>query len=294
MLRQGKMAFTLIELLVVIAIIAILAAILFPVFASAREKARSIACLSNTKQLALGELQYNQDYDEKYTPGCNPYGLGQGWAGQLYPYVKSAAVFRCPDEATTLPGTPVSFCYNRNCSQYNPNGNTAADGSVLASFTSPAKTVLLCEVVHSGYYDITIGETQTVPAGRSNPDDFQPDGLDGWSGGSPSGCGLGSQYDIMGYNTAFGSNNNGQQVQYATGYLRNSCGVTYNMFTGPTGRHTNGSNYVMADGHAKWFLGSAVSGGYPNATPGDCGSPGNTAATVSCSDSTIAATFNID
>src|SRR5262249_38734327 len=65
-MRNKKSAFTLIELLVVIAIIAILAAILFPVFAQAREKARSISCLSNNKQVSLGVLMYVQDYDETY------------------------------------------------------------------------------------------------------------------------------------------------------------------------------------------------------------------------------------
>src|ERR1700749_5072233 len=95
-----KSGFTLIELLVVIAIIAILAAILFPVFAKVREKARAISCLSNTKQLALGCVQYSQDNDEKSADGDDPTGLGSGWAGQIYPYVKSTAVFTCPDDSS--------------------------------------------------------------------------------------------------------------------------------------------------------------------------------------------------
>src|ERR1700761_6313935 len=97
--RTSK-AFTLIELLVVIAIIAILAAILFPVFAQAREKARAISCLSNEKQLGLGVIQYEQDYDEKAPGGLNGYGGGSGYAGQIYPYVKSAQVFKCPSDST--------------------------------------------------------------------------------------------------------------------------------------------------------------------------------------------------
>src|SRR5665213_1415454 len=97
--RKG---FTLIELLVVIAIIAILAAILFPVFAKVREKARQTTCASNEKQLGLGVLQYVQDYDERY-PGNwggnnnDNSGGGWGWGNAIMPYVKSTAIFTCPD-----------------------------------------------------------------------------------------------------------------------------------------------------------------------------------------------------
>lgn len=94
--RKDSSGFTLIELLVVIAIIAILAAILFPVFAKAREKARQIQCLSNLKQLGLGILQYSQDNDEFY-PQTNVPGNHDNWAQEIYPYVKSVDVYRCPD-----------------------------------------------------------------------------------------------------------------------------------------------------------------------------------------------------
>lgn len=101
---RKRTGFTLIELLVVIAIIAILAAILFPVFAKAREKARAISCTSNLKQLGLAEQQYAQDYDEHYSGSFKTDGSGQQgqrihWPTLIYPYVKSVGVYVCPDQA---------------------------------------------------------------------------------------------------------------------------------------------------------------------------------------------------
>jgi prepilin-type N-terminal cleavage/methylation domain-containing protein/prepilin-type processing-associated H-X9-DG protein len=99
-MKFTRRAFTLIELLVVIAIIAILAAILFPVFARARERARSTACLSNTKQLGLALMQYVQDYDEMlplYLYRDSPGGTAiKGWHNVLLPYYKSSQILLCP------------------------------------------------------------------------------------------------------------------------------------------------------------------------------------------------------
>ncbi|MBM3458756.1 MAG: DUF1559 domain-containing protein [Armatimonadetes bacterium] len=96
MAPRNRRGFTLIELLVVIAIIAILAAILFPVFAQAREKARQAACMSNVKQIGLGVMMYSQDYDEKL-PILGVLAEGRGrWMWQVNPYVKNRQVFTCP------------------------------------------------------------------------------------------------------------------------------------------------------------------------------------------------------
>ncbi len=100
--NPGRKAFTLIELLVVIAIIAILAAILFPVFAQAREKARQASCLSNTKQMGLAMLMYAQDSDETFVimPVYEVIGgvLQPGWSSKLEPYMKAVGILRCPSD----------------------------------------------------------------------------------------------------------------------------------------------------------------------------------------------------
>src|SRR5258707_2630369 len=103
LLRRVNSAFTLIELLVVIAIIAILAAILFPVFARARENARRSSCQSNLKQIGLGILQYVQDYDE-IMPRVDATGAGH-WKDTINPYITSYQIFRCASD-TTLCGDP--------------------------------------------------------------------------------------------------------------------------------------------------------------------------------------------
>lgn len=104
--RNKSLGFTLIELLVVIAIIAILAAILFPVFAQARSKARQAVCLSNMKQLGLAVTMYVQDYDEIYpvttrtydpTGPVNSNSVYGAWTQHLYPYTKNVQIFGCPD-----------------------------------------------------------------------------------------------------------------------------------------------------------------------------------------------------
>jgi prepilin-type N-terminal cleavage/methylation domain-containing protein/prepilin-type processing-associated H-X9-DG protein len=105
----GRRGFTLIELLVVIAIIAILAAILFPVFAQARAKARQIACLSNLKQIATATMMYTQDYDEAYPCGWRGnYDTGLVWRVSLSPYVKMGNV--TPANMYTVPAVPVFQC----------------------------------------------------------------------------------------------------------------------------------------------------------------------------------------
>ena len=114
-----RSGFTLIELLVVIAIIAILAAILFPVFARARAKAQQNNCLSNVKQLALGTLMYCSDYDQKIPGQYRAGPPAMGWAGVIQPYVKNTQIFLCPSDpkpagSATYVNGACSYALNYN------------------------------------------------------------------------------------------------------------------------------------------------------------------------------------
>ena len=260
-MKYQRFAFTLIELLVVIAIICIIAAILFPVFQSAREKARQASCASNLKQLGLAFLQYAQDYDEKMPCGtqassANP---GTGWAGGIYGYVKSAGVFQCPDDQTVpetrvVSGTsytlyPISYSYNFNIVSglyMDVKGISCA----VSKINAPSKTVLL--------YEVTSPNQSSFPGEYAVADYSSPLKLGGAFNGStysysPEGNGLAAL------------NGSATDVQ-ATGYMGGLNSAGRLQFAMPsvslaTGRHSSGSNFLFADGHVKWLTGDKVSTG---------------------------------
>jgi prepilin-type N-terminal cleavage/methylation domain-containing protein len=150
-MQRGRRGFTLIELLVVIAIIAILAAILFPVFARAREAARRTACVSNMKQVTSAFMLYTQDYDEVLPYHWTPAPTSGGdianyatstlpvWINSLMPYVKHKGVWGCPSASEHPAAPPVGG----SDSNYYYNGQ--ASGKPLAAIQRPAESVLYAE-----------------------------------------------------------------------------------------------------------------------------------------------------
>jgi prepilin-type N-terminal cleavage/methylation domain-containing protein/prepilin-type processing-associated H-X9-DG protein len=147
--RSRAGGFTLIELLVIIAIIGLLAAILFPVFSRARENARRSSCQSNLRQLGLALIQYSQDYDEYLPCGSDSAGGGQGWAGELYPYVNSPQVWRCPSDKTMdASSTKYTLSYGLNAN-VNCDSVGAMRPLALPRLSAPSSSVCLFELEDS-------------------------------------------------------------------------------------------------------------------------------------------------
>lgn len=238
---EKRFAFTLIELLVVIAIIAILAAILFPVFAQAREKARQTQCASNLKQMGLAFVQYSADYDECFPvgPGMNvSYDWGSsGWVSCIYPYVKSTGVFACPSEpgnhpdGSSLGVAPVSYAENQNMTPYQMWGG--GKPFTIAQMPAPTATVLVYEILASNGG----GSCNTISGDKDC-------GMSGFAGSNIDGA---TPPICEWYHWPC----------YSPKHQR-TCGLTE--WTNPQ-LYAGGSNWLAADAHVKFLSGSLVSTG---------------------------------
>lgn len=246
--RHGK-GFSLIELLVVIAIISIMAAIIFPIFLKSREKARQATCQSNLRQIGIALTQYTQDYNEKFVSGRTGKVPFSGWAGQVYPYLKSTGVFHCPDDPTSADGAAVPVSYGINHNIVDPD----LDPDGLAGLRAPASTVLCFEV-------------NNVVAGITT---------------NPEKPGSTRQYSPTGNGMTFPMNGSGvfdvdagyasHLALFATGKMGNKANLTTNPFdpyrTSIQPYHNGGANYLAADGHVKWLQPIAVSAGLSSSDP---------------------------
>ena len=252
---RNRTAFTLIELLVVVAIIAILAALLFPVFAKVREKARQITCASNSRQIGMAIMQYTQDWDEHFPTGFGRDGVryGQGWAGSVMTYVKSTGAYHCADDTGSTIATTnenfysVSYGFNSNLSGAQKTGN-------LASVAAPASTVMLYEIANNNA-DITSlneGTGNGVPNPNGDTESAAGNGLK--EPGAPS-----TLYYT--YNAVPGPI---AAPALATGYIDGIVNSSHLK----DGRHVEGSNYLLGDGHVRWHRPENISPG-ANATTKD-------------------------
>jgi prepilin-type N-terminal cleavage/methylation domain-containing protein/prepilin-type processing-associated H-X9-DG protein len=225
-----KRGFTLIELLVVIAIIAILAAILFPVFARARENARRASCQSNLKQIGLGVMQYTQDYDEKM-PGMFQYKGGgtsalYWWPDTLQPYVKSYQLFVCPSDSA-----PLTYDY----------GRAVAGHTYPAGFPNPLIWSYATNAVTDPPAGTQAGPFGVVPTGPNQGDTVS----------------LAAIEDVATTIMVFDSSGYDPEVKLwaqtdASPALGQYC--TGNTDGGDclSRRHLEGTNLLFFDGHVKW------------------------------------------
>jgi len=239
MVAKRRSGFTLIELLVVIAIIAILAAILFPVFAQAREKARATSCLSNLKQIQLGVKMYTQDNDEQsmihwYVP--NGIGGFNTWMEAVYPYIKNTQIFFCPSAPKAV-------------SAYTTNA-IPAGVQLVATYTYPSFDPYLYWTWFDGKAKYG-GWPSYAAGGGNNP---------AYCASSTATC-VGSEFvnspaeSVMimegFYGAYFPYNNTQFGSAWSTGFSAT--------FTNPAYyRHNVGMNSSYCDGHAKWNRGERL------------------------------------
>ncbi len=225
-------AFTLIELLIVIAIIAILAAILFPVFALAREKARTSNCASNLKQIITAEMQYLEDWDQtfRHNVGYVPFGSKNTWTEALKPYLGNPAggpgtIFWCPSDYH-------NYSYSRNTWLGNCNDflNDCATNPprTLSDVLEPSKVIDYFDAAGSGLRPLVAGKLNPTDAGDADLDNYQQRDGNVYGGGKTM-----TNIPITKHGTPDGD------------------GLHHWLYW--PGRHGKGNNIAFVDGHVKWF-----------------------------------------
>jgi prepilin-type N-terminal cleavage/methylation domain-containing protein/prepilin-type processing-associated H-X9-DG protein len=275
-----KRAFTLIELLVVIAIIALLAAILFPVFARVREKARSASCQSNLKQIALSFAQYTQDYDGRFPHawdivdsdfGVKPIGGGGRpayvttpaddpivWPAKLEPYLKTRQVFTCPSRVKNVASSCGVTTYGYAANMSWKAGDPVVGASTSGGFYYGAS------VIGYGYNVTYLGGGQFPTTRLSSQHVAAPSASNCYT------CGVGAleaeikkpSETVLVIDNNFG--NRGAGVAPAFASMSNSFNASGDVWCAGDGstyepddsfdiRHTEGINVAFVDGHVKWM-----------------------------------------
>jgi len=273
---RQRHAFTLIELLVVIAIIALLAAILFPVFARARENARKATCQSNLKQIGIGFAMYSQDFDEHYGMGtrtltdppsnaCFPqtghFGF-QSWMDDIYPYIKSYQLFMCPSGPPSINGGATAYAGQSDLTKYGYGANGLVLPQIYASgvFNNQAACTGFIDAAHSPIALSAINN----PSGTMMIGERGTWGLPDLTCPNPN--------FAVGYDPAAATFQPGGADYSPVNYI-----ATYG--SSPDYRHNGFGNFLFSDGHVKSFsmtqmgqLTNPASRGYAMTQPATGGS----------------------
>ena len=241
--RSHNRAFTLIELLVVIAIIAILAAILFPVFAKARESAKKTTCINNLKQFGIAFQAYYSDNDEQFPPqgGTQSWGDKMGWSELMYRHATSFDVYRCPSDSKGN----VSYTMNAACSvPQDPTVTYAARR--IGGVKNPAKLIQLAEAPGTGNHGVYPLRLNAYPPLNNDPQKYGESDLTTENGPV-------NQIDGQVYGRADGTLDSSPHIDaMPITKVRDKSGAPIGRLYFP-GRHNGGNVILFVDSHVAYF-----------------------------------------